>query len=351
MNYEKRIKKFQNILKKNKVDCFLTLNQSNVFYLSGCEMEASASVTSDEFVLYVSPLYLNETKKKYNDTCVVVKEIKTHIYDTISIYAKKNKFAQITVDVAGLNFEIFKRLERFAAQIGSAVKTAKGLIEQLRYFKSKDEINQMRKAAKISLDAFAHIESFLHTGIKEKSVRIELESFLKKFGDLSLPFAPIVASGPDSANPHYTACDGLIQNNKPVLIDQGCKVNGYCSDLTRMFFVGKPSVTYTRVSDVVRKAHNRAIKAIKPGVKASEVDKAARSYIDKQGYGKYFIHSTGHGVGVDVHEAPALSSRSDVILQPGMVLTVEPAIYLPNKFGFRQENMILVTQTGHEVIA
>lgn len=350
MQIEKKIKKFQRSLKKNKIDLFLTLNKSNVFYLFDCAMEAYACITQDSAVLLVSPLYLNETKRKYKDSSVVVKELKTHVYDMVFSIAKKAKYSSLTLDVASLNYENYKRFERFALENNCNIKTAKGLVEQLRFVKNKVELNNMRKAAKVSLDAFNFIEPLLHTGVKERSLRIELEAFLKSHGDLALAFDPIIASGAASANPHYTACDGVIAKNKPVLIDQGIKVNGYCSDLTRMFFVGKPTATYTKVADVVRKAHEKAIKAIKPGAMCSAVDKAAREHIEKNGYGKYFVHTTGHGVGIDVHEAPALSARSEVILEPGMVVTVEPAIYLPNKFGFREENMVLVTKTGYEVL-
>lgn len=350
MTIDKKIKNLKKSLKKNKVDCFLTLNPSNVFYLFECSMEAYACVTLEAATLFVSPLYLTETKKKYKETEVQVKELKTHIYDSIFALMKKDKLTELTVDVASLNYEGFKRFERFALERNSSVKTAKGLVEQLRFIKTKTEIDNMRRAAKISLDAFKHIEQFLEPGFEEKNIRIELESFLKYHGDLDLAFTPIVASGAASSNPHYTACNGLIQKNKPVLIDQGIKVNGYCSDLTRMFLVGSQTPAYTKIADTVQKAHEKAIKAIKPGVKCSDVDKAARDYISQKGYGKGFIHTTGHGVGIDVHEAPALSSRSEVILKPGMVVTVEPAVYIPNKYGFRQENMVLVTKTGNEVI-
>lgn len=350
MQFDKKIKKFQRSLKKNKVDFFLTVNKSSVQYLFDCAMEAYACISQDNAILLVSPLYLNETKKKYKDSSVIVKELEPHIYDSAFSLAKQGKFKTLTIDVASLNYESYKRFERFASENDCAIKTAKGLVEQLRLIKSKTELDNMRKAARISLDAFNYIEPLLYPGAKERSLRIELEAFLKSHGDLDLAFDPIIASGAASANPHYTACDGVILKNKPVLVDQGIKVNGYCSDLTRMFFVGKPTATYNKVADIVRTAHDKAIKAIKPGVKCSAVDKAAREHIEKNGYGKYFVHTTGHGVGIDVHEAPALSARSEAVLESGMVVTVEPAVYLPNKFGFRQENTILVTKNGYEIL-
>jgi Xaa-Pro aminopeptidase len=179
----------------------------------------------------------------------------------------------------------------------------------------------------------------------------ELERFLRLSGASKASFDIIVASGPNSSFPHHRTGERVIRNNEPVLVDVGADYLGYKSDLTRVFFSGKINILYRNIQEIVFKARDLAIRGIKPGKLAKDIDGLARSYIAKKGYGKYFVHSLGHGVGLEVHEGPRLSSKSGNILKAGMVLTVEPAIYIPDKFGSRVEDMVIVTRKGCEVLS
>jgi Xaa-Pro aminopeptidase len=184
----------------------------------------------------------------------------------------------------------------------------------------------------------------------EKDLSIETEKFLKLQADNRLAFPPVVATGQNTALPHHIPTETKLNKNF-FLIDLGSMHCGYCADLTRVFFWGKISSLFKKIYDAVRLSHDSAIDKIKAGVKANEVDKAAREIIEKKGWGKYFGHGLGHGIGLAVHELPYLNRKNEEILKEGMVVTVEPAIYIKGKFGVRIENMVLVKETKGEILS
>jgi len=165
-----------------------------------------------------------------------------------------------------------------------------------------------------------------------------------------MAFSPIVAFGPHSAEPHHVNSRRRLAKNDTALLDIGCVYQGYCSDLTRTFFLGKICELQKQIYSLVSEAQTLAVKGIRSGRKASDIDGIARSVISRRGYGPQFIHSTGHGVGIDIHEPPRISNKDNTVLKPGMVITVEPGIYLPGKFGVRIEDTVLVTHKGNEVL-
>jgi len=224
------------------------------------------------------------------------------------------------------------------------------LIANLRMIKNAWELKLISKSVKITEEAFSFFQDFIYEGLTEKFIAIELEKFTKIKSDLELAFPPVVASGQSSAQPHYSPQDNKIRRNQPILIDLGSKYCGYCSDLTRVFFLSKMPNYLKRIIDIVKKAKQLSIDKIREGVKIKEIDKAARSYIEKKGYGKFFGHSLGHGVGLEVHELPGVNSRNEAFLEEGMVFTVEPAIYIPGKFGIREESMVLVKKRKAEIL-
>jgi Xaa-Pro aminopeptidase len=185
----------------------------------------------------------------------------------------------------------------------------------------------------------------VQAGQKEREVADNIRSSLKKFGARPA-FRIIVASGKRSAKPHGFATDKIIRRGDLVVIDFGAVYNGYCSDMTRTFIVGKPTAKQKKIYRIVKEAQKRAIKAIRAGKACFEIDMAARQYIEKQGFGKYFIHSTGHGIGRRVHEAPKISKKNRRRLRKGMVITIEPGIYIKGWGGVRIEDMVLVTRRG-----
>ena len=249
-----------------------------------------------------------------------------------------------------LPFAEFSRIQQFSKDKFSLVPTH-SLIEDLREVKDASEIAKIRKAVEITQATVRHMRKFLAVGLKEVEVVGEIERFIRFSGARACAFDIIVASGPNSSKPHHLSGSRRIRDNEPVLIDMGVEYQGYKSDLTRVFFLGKIKVLVHKVYAVVLKAQEKAIKMIRPGVMMAEIDKAAREYIAKQGFAGKFEHNLGHGFGLEVHEGPHVSGNEASLAKPGMVFTIEPGIYLQGEFGIRIEDMILVTRQGCEVLS
>jgi Xaa-Pro aminopeptidase len=233
---------------------------------------------------------------------------------------------------------------------GIKLVPAAGLVENLRVFKDEAELAIMQEAAELADRTFKHICGIIAPGISENDVALEIEVFMRSNGATSSSFDTIVASGERSALPHGVASDRIIGNNEFVKLDFGAYYKGYCSDITRTVVVGKPSDKHLEIYNIVLEAQLHALDHIKPGMTGMEADALARDVIAKYGYGDHFGHSTGHGLGMEVHEAPRLSRLSDTILTPGMVVTVEPGIYLPGFGGVRIEDDIVITESGIKIL-
>lgn len=220
-------------------------------------------------------------------------------------------------------------------------------IEKMRRVKTEDEIQKIRASQALAEDAFSYILTRITPGRWEREVAAELEFYLKKNGASETSFETICVSGPRSALPHGKP-EGKIENNAFLTLDFGAVLSGYCSDMTRTVCVGRANDEMKLVYSTVLSAQKAGLDAVKAGVLGKDVDRAARSVIEKAGFGDYFGHSTGHGIGLRVHEAPAFSPRSEEIIEAGSVLSVEPGIYLPGKFGVRIEDLVVVREGGFE---
>lgn len=223
-----------------------------------------------------------------------------------------------------------------------------GLIEKLRLIKTDAEIKILKEAANIADAAFTHILSFIRPGVTELEVSNELEFFMRKRGATSSSFDIIVASGVRSALPHGVASEKVIESGDFVTLDFGAYYNGYVSDITRTVAVGEPDAKLKEIYDIVLKAQALGMEGIKPGMTGKQADALTRDYIASHGYGEYFGHSTGHGIGLEVHEGPALSVKSSLVLEQGMIVTVEPGIYIPGLGGVRIEDDTIITKDGNE---
>ncbi len=225
-----------------------------------------------------------------------------------------------------------------------------GLVENQRICKDRMEIEAIRSALSLTESVFLDFIRTVSAGATEKSLAWELEKHLRQAGADSLSFPTIVASGPNSALPHAVPTDRPVRPGEPILFDFGIKLDGYCSDISRMVYIGEPDETYRKIYHTVLEAQQKAIRAIRPGQSSKLVDEEARSHITASGYGENFGHGLGHGVGLAIHEAPRLSPLKDTPLSPGMISTVEPGIYIENWGGVRLENMVVVTDSGVEVL-
>ncbi|WP_138225474.1 M24 family metallopeptidase [Paenibacillus algicola] len=225
-----------------------------------------------------------------------------------------------------------------------------GMVEQLRIIKDSDELKVMQQAADLADETFQYVLGIVQSGKSESEIDLSMEMFMRERGATSSSFDTIVASGVRSALPHGVASDKIIGSNELITFDFGALLNGYCSDLTRTIAVGKPDPKLKEIYDIVLQAQLHTLEHIKAGMTGREADALARDIITRYGYGEYFGHSTGHGLGMEVHEMPRLSKLSDDVLMPGMVVTVEPGIYIPGLGGVRIEDDIVIQESGIHIL-
>lgn len=226
-----------------------------------------------------------------------------------------------------------------------------GLLESYRQQKTDQEIDLLRQAATLTDRGFAHILPHIRAGVSELEVALELEFFLRKHGSQGMAFDIAVVSGPRTAMPHGGPSDRVIQPGDLVTLDFGARIGGYCADLTRTVGIGPVSAELRAIFEAVLEAQQLALQAIAPGQSGHHLDSLARDRLTERGYGPYFSHSLGHGVGLFIHEGPSLRQGAQEFLKPGQVVTVEPGVYIPGLGGVRIEDLVLVTQTGHEVLS
>lgn len=339
-----KIKKVQNELQKRELDAILITSSINRRYLTGFTGTAGIALISQDKARFITDFRYTEQATKQARHFEVI-EHKSLIEEEI-----KNQLNDLNIKRLGFekNHVTYATYELFKKNFDVELEPISDMIEKLRIFKSPQELEIMKKAAVIADKAYDHIQTFIKPGVKEIDVSNELEFFMRKQGATSSSFDIIVASGYRSALPHGVASDKEIQEGELVTLDYGALYQGYCSDITRTLAVGDINDELKRIYDTVLKAQLLGVEQIKPGLTGKEADALTRNYITEKGYGDYFGHSTGHGLGMEVHEAPALSYRSDVKLMPNMVVTVEPGIYVPNVGGCRIEDDIVITESGNE---
>ncbi len=343
---KKRINLLSRALKNKNIDSLIINDPANIKYLTRADQGCILFTVNKEIVFFTSPIYLKTISKTPGLKVVAVKD---DLSDKIAKEAKKLKLKRIGFQREKVNLAFYQKIsEKLRAKNIELIET-RPLIENLRKIKSKQEIKLIKKAALASLEAFDYILDIYNQATTEKDLSIEIERFLKLKSDNKTAFPSIVASGKNTLFAHHEPGENKINNF--FLIDLGARHCGYCADLTRVFFSGRMPPHFRKIYNTVKKAQDAAINKIKEGVKASEVDKAARNIVDKNGFAKYFLHGLGHGVGLRVHELPYLKPDSAEILKEGMVLAVEPAIYYKNQFGGRIEAMVVVKSKNREVIS
>ena len=264
----------------------------------------------------------------------------------VDICLQKN-IKEVVFDITDVNYSLFQFLNNKLKEKEIVLSADDKKLADKRITKDDEEIKNIQKACDIVSEVFETVKKKVVPGMTELDIHFEIE---KEFAARHVvqSFKTIVAAGPNSANPHHSSGTRQVQKNDIVLIDMGCIYNGYCSDLTRTFFVGTPTDEQIKIWNTVKLAHDTALAEVKPGMKASDIDGFARNIIEKDGYGEKFIHTTGHGVGLDIHEAPSIGKSSKDTLSKNMVITIEPGIYLDGKFGVRIEDTVLVTETGYK---
>lgn len=338
----------QKYIKDYKVDGILITDKANVRYLTGFTgSNGQVFITNKTEEFLTDGRYITQASEEVSKdfSCKFYKKMLKEISEIISNKGKTKKLLFESGDLTVKELNKFQELTKGIKWIPLKEESA-----QLRIKKSKNEIITLKKAARIANAALEKILAKIKPGDVEKDIALELEIGMRQGGADGVSFEPIVASGTRSALPHGRASEKKIRPGELLTIDCGAVYNGYCSDETVTVVIGKPEKRQKEIYTIVKNAHDLAIDAIKPGVKCEAIDKIARDHISKNGYDKHFTHSTGHGVGLEIHELPTIASGNSQKLEPGMVITVEPGIYLPDWGGVRIEDMILVTETGHEVL-
>lgn len=224
------------------------------------------------------------------------------------------------------------------------------IVDSVRMIKDKEEIDLLRNASRVVDNVMEDLIKYLGSGVSEKQAANELREIFANYKTYEYSFEPIIAYGANGADPHHSTSDTFPKLGDSVVIDIGGRTDFYCSDITRTVFYGQPSAEAKKIYEIVLEANMRAIKIIKPGVLFSDVDRAARDFIEKSGYGEFFTHRTGHCIGIEDHEYPSVSSNNNMVIQEGMAFSVEPGIYIPGKYGVRIEDIIVVTKDGCEVL-
>lgn len=355
MNYKKRLQQLRKKLVRKKLDAILIAQPENRRYLSGYS-GGDHGIAESSGVLLIprkGQVYLLTDFRFKIQAEKETKNLEVVLYPKGLLELLSKMLPEL--GVSKLGFEAHYTLHSSALKMteslgkkGIELSPVEGMVESLRLIKDEDEITSLKKSVRLNEKVFQEVYSSISSFSSETEVAIAIETAMRRIGAERPSFDTIVATGPNGALPHAVPGNSPIGKNKSLTIDMGLIYKGYCSDMTRNFVPVQASKKYIKLHRIVRKAQLAGMAAIRSGVRCCDADKAARKVIEKAGYGKYFGHSLGHGVGLAVHEAPSVSPRSRKKLKPGMIVTVEPGIYIPGWGGIRLENMGVVRENGFE---
>lgn len=333
----RRLNKVGRELSHRGIDSFLITDPLNIRYLTGYSgMSAALLVLKTKAKLFVAKLNQEQALIEASGCDVISNEEIPIVQATKFCLSKRMKALGYETQLTYASYRKLRKLSK-----GITLKAIENLIEGMR-IRKEEEVGFIRKSARITSQVFKEILPLVKPGMREYELAAEIEYRFRKNGADGCAFPPIVASGPNSSLPHANAGRRKIKKGDLLIIDLGCYYKGYASDMTRTIVIGKPSEKQRKVYLAVKEAQEFAMKATKAGIACKQLDKVARDVIKKWGFGERFIHSLGHGVGLAVHELPLISAKSAYKLEPGMVVTIEPGVYIPRWGGVRIEDMVLV---------
>ena len=341
-----RLKKIRQLLKKNNIDAVIITNAVNRRYLSGFDGTAGLLLIGHEKSLLVTDFRYTE------QAAAQARHFTVHCWKddlmlSLAPLIEEEGWLKAGFEAKDVTYSVFTEMkEKLPVELIPLEVTA----EKQRMVKTGSELSELSRGAKILDEAFNNICSLIRPGMTEREVALELEIYLLRQGAEERSFRFIVASGERGAMPHGVASMKELSKGEMVTIDFGAVFGGYATDMTRTVALGAVSKQRSKIYDIVKKAQQEAVLAIKPGIKCREIDAVARGIIEKAGYGENFGHGLGHGVGLETHEQPVLNPRSETVLKAGMVVTVEPGIYIPEWGGVRIEDMVLVKKDGVETL-
>jgi len=331
--------------KQDKLSNLIIFNQTNLTYFTNFSGATALLIPEQgECTLYVSEVNFEQAKAEVKGLRVELLKRDENLMEKIAKQAPAKRFG-----VDALPIESWRTLSK-AVGGEEKLESINSLIREIRSIKDPEEIKLIREACRLATIGMQTAKEIMWLGTKEKDAAAEIEYSMRKAGSDGVAFETIVASGPTSAYPHGSNLERTIQDGDFIIVDIGATHKFYRSDITRTFIASKATYHQAIIYDTVKLAHDKALETIKPQVAASEVDRAARCVIEEAGFGEFFVHNLGHGVGLEVHEAPILSPDSKDTLVLGNIVTVEPGIYVPGLGGVRIEDTFLVTKNGAEIL-
>jgi Xaa-Pro aminopeptidase len=352
MDFSARQKKLREHLATTRFDALLISHLPNLRYLCGFSGSAGLLLVEEAgSVFFTDVRYDTQAHQEVKGAKVVIarKAVLTALGEFLGARRKRARGWTIGLEAEHFTIAEKKRLTQ-VKPTGVRLKDAPSLIERARMIKDAVELQRIRAAVALGAQLFDRAVEVIRPGLKETEVAAEMELAARRGGADEMSFPTIIASGARSALPHGRASDQTITAGGFVVCDFGVILSGYCSDQTRTVWVGPVLKDARQAYEAVREAQQAAIDAVRPGIAVGEVDAAARKVLRKAGLGRYFTHSTGHGVGLEIHEMPRVANGQQEILQPSMVITIEPGVYFPGKWGVRIEDMVAVTAGGCEVM-
>ena len=354
MDHRGRQQRLQDSLSAHRLDALLVTHPPNLLYLCGFTGSSGALLlTGTDRVFITDGRYTEQARAEVRSARIVIARQGPLAAAAawLSAQQKKSRRAPWKIGIEGEHMTVAAR-SRFAGILPSSfrLREAPALVEQARMVKDEEEIACLRSAVLLGASLFDRALEVIRPGVREAEVAAEMEYAARQAGAQAMSFTTIIASGERSALPHGRASQAVIPAQSFVVCDFGVILSGYCSDMTRTVYVGRPSAEAREIYQAVKQAQQAAVDVVRAGIGVSDVDRAARKSLQKSGLAKYFTHSTGHGVGLEIHEAPRLAAGQEETLQPGMVITIEPGVYVPGKWGVRIEDMVVVTQRGCDVL-
>jgi len=347
MNLISKINEITKYMKKNGLDVLFIGTSTDLEYLTGlssmsCERLKVLVILKDGRHFFICPqLYYEETRQALGDN------ERMFVWSDSDGFLKSIEEADQIYHLQGMNIgvnDVIRAIDMIAIQgvISGNFLDGSGVMENVRQIKDKEEMKLMKRAAQIADEVAEEIINFIKPGLSEGNIAKRIkELFIEKGAD-DISFEPIVASGPNSSKPHYNDDKRIIEDSDIIVLDFGGRYQGYCSDMSRTIFLGKPSKLQEEIYNIVNRANTEAELYARKGVTAADVDKKARDIINEAGYGQYFLNRTGHGIGMAVHETPYIKEGNGVVLENGMVFSIEPGIYISGQFGMRIEYIVLI---------